>query len=118
MTFNPPLGHEELLTLTREARAAARDADPNRVQQDALRLFEALADHVGAERLDLLRVPPGESRLLLRGQQRVIDLIVDLAVEAASAGTCRCEAVADQLLAQLTLQVDDERLSLPSPCFT
>jgi hemerythrin-like domain-containing protein len=109
MTLSPPLNHEDLLTLARKTEAAARDGDRDRLETAALRLFEALLDHVGAERPALLQLPPGETRLLLRGQQRVIDLLVDLAVATKTPGPCRCDTVAQQLLAQLSLQADDER---------
>lgn len=112
MNLNPPPSHEDLLTLARKTEAAARDRDPARLEAAALRLFEALVDHVGVERVGLLQLPPGEARLLLRGQQRVIDLLVDLAVAAESAGPCRCDVLAQQLLARLALQAEDERQSL------
>lgn len=111
MTFDPPLDHDQLLTLARKAEAAARDGDRQRLEAAALRLFEAFMDHVGAERTDLLHVPAGESRLLQRGQQRVVDALVDLALSAETPDRCRCDTLAQQLIAQLTVQADDERLS-------
>lgn len=111
MTFDPPLDHDALLTLARKTEAAAHDGDRDRLETAALHLFEALLDHVGAERLDLLHLSPGKDRLLLRGQQRVIDLLVELAVAAQSPGPCDCDNLARQLSAQLSLQADDERLA-------
>ena len=111
MTFDPPLDHDALLTLARKAEAAARDGDRDRLETAALHLFEALADHVGAERVDLAHLPPGEGRLLLRGQQRLVDLLVELAVAAQSPGPCQCAHLAQQLSAHLSLQAGDERLA-------
>ncbi len=111
MTFDLPLDHEALLTLARKTEAAAHDGDPDRLETAALHLFEALVDHVGAERLDLAHVAPGEGRLLLRGQQRVMDVLVELAVAAQAPGPCHCDNLAQQLFAQLSLQAGDERLA-------
>jgi hypothetical protein len=105
-TFN----HEELLTLAQKTLAAARDGDHDRLEARALRLFEALSDHVLAERPALRRVSPGDARLLEAGQQRVVDRLVELAASAAQdEGSCRCDRLAANLLAELTLQADDER---------
>ncbi len=115
MHLDPPLDHESLLTLARKAEASADEQDPVRLERAVLKLFEALVEHVGAEQPDLMRLSPGESRLLRRGQQRTIDLLVDLAVSAQHPGPCRCSALAEALLAQLTLQADDERLAGVAP---
>ena len=112
MSLTPPLSHEALLTLARKTEAAARDGDRDRLEASALHLFEALVDHLGAERPTLSELSPGENRLLQRGQQRVIDMLVDLAVVAQTPGPCRCQALAEQLLALLTLQAEDEHHSL------
>ena len=47
----------------------------------------------------------------MRGQQRLVDLLVELAVAAQSLGECRCDHLAQQLSAQLSLQAGDERLA-------
>jgi hemerythrin-like domain-containing protein len=106
-----PLAHDALLTLTHKAEAAARDGNRDRVESAALHLFETLVAHVDAERQALTRLPPGEHRLLARGQQRIIDLVVDLATEAASTEPCHCHDTVDRLLGFLTMQADDERLT-------
>lgn len=111
MTFAPPLNHDALLTLAHKTEAAAHDSDRDRLETTSLHLFEALVDHVDAERLDLAHLAPGEGRLLLRGQQRVVDLLVELAVAAQSPGPCHCDNLAQHLSAQLSLQADDERLA-------
>jgi hypothetical protein len=112
MTSHEPLGHEELLTLARKTVAAAHDGDRERLESAALRLFDALMDHVDAERVELLRLPPGDGRLIARGQERVVNLLADLAFSVTAGGACQCEALAEQLLAHLALQADDERVEL------
>lgn len=107
------LDHEQLLTLARKTEGAALDHDRNRIEANALHLFQALVDHLLAEHPALLHVAPGEARVLERGQQRVVDLVVELAATAAHAQPqCRCERLAGELVAELTLQADDERHAL------
>lgn len=101
--------HNRLLTLARKAEAAADDGDPERLENAALTLFEALIGHVDRERSDLAQLAPGQRRLLVRGQQRVVDLLVDLAVEAQVPGPCRCHDLTRELSARLSLQAEDER---------
>lgn len=112
MSGDPPLSHEALLTLALKTEAAARDGDRERVETTVLRLLDALLHHVGAERPALLRLPAAEAQPLLWGQQRLIDILVDLAIAAQTPGACRCDAVAQQLLAHLSMQADNERRHL------
>ena len=104
------LTHDQLVTIAQQARTAARDGDRARLEAVSLRLFQGLADHIGAERPRLLRISPAEARILERGQQRIIDELVELvATGAGSPDHCRCAILADNLLAELTLQAEDER---------
>lgn len=116
MTSDQPLNHDALLTLARKTQAAAHDGDRERIEADVLHLYEALADHVGAERLDLLNLPPDEVRTLMRGQQRIVDLLIELAVVAQTPGPCNCEHLAQQLSAELSLQAEHERRAGVSLC--
>ena len=76
-------------------------------------LSRALTDHVMAEHPALLRMAAEDRRLLERGQQRLVDLVVALAAAAAADDQdCRCAGLADNLLAELTLQADEERRHL------
>ena len=100
--------HNSLLTLARKTEAAAEDGDPERIERAALRLFEALVEHVGAEHPELVQLSPSEARLLKRGQQRIIDLLIELSISAQTPETCHCDSLANQLIAQLTLQAADE----------
>ena len=104
--------HDELLTLARKVEAAAADADRDRLEAASLRLYGALLDHVDNERPDLQRLPPTETRLLTRGQQRVLDEIAELAARSHTPGPCQCAARAADVLARLYLQAADERLAL------
>jgi len=111
MTSDPPLGHDALLTLARKTQAAAEDGDRDRLEEAARHLLEAVADHVGGERVALGRLAPDERRRLLEGQKRVIDLLVELAVAAHASGPYRCKDLTQQLFAELGTQAEDERLA-------
>lgn len=101
--------HNQLLTLARKAEAAATDGDPERLESAALTMLEALIAHVDLERSELARLAPAQRRLLIRGQQRVVDLLVDLAIEAQEPGPCQCNQLTRELSARLSLQAEDER---------
>ncbi len=106
----PPPSHAQLLDLAHEALEAAHDHDPGRVEAGALRLFEELTDHVLAERPAFLHLPPGDARLLEGGQQRIVDLLLSLAASAArNTDPCGCPRIAEDVVAELTLQAHDER---------
>lgn len=113
MYLSPVLNHDQLLTLAHKTQAAARDHDRDRLETNALQLFEALADHLRAEQPGLLEVAPADARLLERGQRRVVDDLVELVAQAATAQRdCRCDHLAEVVLAELSLQADDERRHL------
>ncbi len=106
----PTLSHTQLLNLAYRTLVAAHDHDPVRVGSNSLQLFVALSDHVLAERPAFLHLAPGDARLLERGQERVIDLLRALADSAAEdTDSCRCNRIADDLVAELELQTADER---------
>ena len=52
------LTHDQLVALAHRAQVAAHNGETGRLEAIALRLFLGLADHIGAERPDLLRLPP------------------------------------------------------------
>ena len=111
----PTLNHDQLLTLAEKTRAAARDHEGARLEASTGRLFEALTDHLRAERPDLMGVAPADAYQLERGQQRIIDLLIELAATAAAdPSDCRCNRLADSVLTELSLQADSERRHLPS----
>jgi hypothetical protein len=110
------LSHDQLLTLANKTRAAALDAETDRLEATAQRLLEALVEHFCAEHVALLQLPPGETRALERGQQRLLtDLaeLVELATTAARPQrSCDCARLAGNVLAELTLQTGVERRRL------
>ena len=111
----PTLNHDQLLTLAEKTRAAARDHDRDRLEANTMRLFQALTDHVRAERTDLLDVAPNDAYRLELGQQHIIDLLIELAATArADPSDCRCNRLADSVLTELSLQADSERRHLMS----
>ncbi len=110
MRQRPLHDHEEVLAQARRTLAAAHARAPERVEAEALRLFQVLTEHMSDEQRELLHVPPGDARMLQRGQQRIVDLVVELATSAAGdPDDCRCDGFAERLMAELILQADAER---------
>ena len=112
------LRHEALLTLARKARAAAEDGDILRLEQAASHLLDELALHILDERSALVRLPPGEERLLARGQGHLLSDVAAFA-EATSTGCAgqaeQCVDRVQELLTRLYLQARDERLAFHDP---
>ncbi len=106
-----PLSHEALLTLAYRLEADAADGERERVRTTSRRLLDAFVEHLGAERLDVARLPEGGSALV-QGGQRMLDLLVELAQDASTSDLSRCDRLAQQFIAELTLQADEERRSL------
>lgn len=120
LTTTLPLCHEALLTLARKLEAAASDEDRDRVEAAARRLLDALIDHTRAEQAAMAALSPEASREIARGQQRLIDDLLELAVDVHDEDLSRCDGLAQQLLAELTVQAHDERrvgfaTAMPSP---
>jgi hypothetical protein len=111
MSSASPLCHEALLTLARKLEAAASDGDRDRVETTARRLLGALIDHIRAEKADLALLDPDQERELARGQQRVVDHLVPLAVDVQNADLSHWDGLARRLVAELSLQATDERRS-------
>ncbi len=112
------LGHEALLTLARKVDAAASDNDADRLRGAAKHLLGALRTHVRAEANDMNQLPTASARSLRHGQQRLLDLVVEIVAEAddrCSLPTGRCRLRTQELLAYLTLQARDERLQPHAP---
>lgn len=111
MNTGSPFCHEALLTLARKLEGAASDGDRDRVEAAARRLLAALIDHIRAEEPEMALLEPDRARELARGQQRIVDHLVPLAVDVRNADLSRCDGLAQQLIAELSLQADDERRS-------
>jgi hypothetical protein len=114
MTRSGTLSHDELLTLTTKVAAAAADEDLDRLAATATHLFKELAAHLSAERTELLRVSlPAKRLLLAHGQDRILDLLYQVltCAQSSTPGACHCDRIAQQLLSELALQAEDERLA-------
>lgn len=115
MARDPSPTHEHLLTLANKVRAAVEDRDLDRLRPAAWRFFDGLVEHLDEETPVLLRSVPADSRVLRRGQLRLVGTASDLLRSAErSADECDCEPLADLLIAELSLQAADERRCLPS----
>ena len=109
----PILSHKQLMGLAAIAVEAAHDHDSDRVETNALRLFDAVTEHVMSERLAFAQLSPGNARLLRHRQQHIVDLVLTLAASAAhKADLCHCEHIAGDVIAELAVQADDERRHL------
>jgi hypothetical protein len=63
-----------------------------------------------------MHTPPGNSRLLRRGQRRIIDTAEAILRHTELSGhDCGCRTLAELLEAELTLQAEDERRCLMEP---
>lgn len=112
MTLSHIYTHDELLTLARKVEAAASDRDRDRLEVASSKLYGALLEHLGTERVDLLRLPPPQMRRLAPGQRRVLNELAELVSQAHAPGPCRCADRAADLAARLYLQAADEHRAL------
>ena len=116
MTFQPapawdgdPPGHRHLLELAHELGPIANKGDHVRLSDMASALLEAFVRHAEAERPMVLRLPPFTARLIEHGQQRVVDRLVSLVLEADLAEEpCRCMALADEVASLMEVQIMSE----------
>jgi hypothetical protein len=115
MTFEPapdwddvPV-HRLLLDMAHELGPVANKGDHARLSEDAAALLEAFVHHAEAERPMVLRLPPFTARLIEHGQQRVVDRLVSLVLEADLAEVpCRCSQLADEVASLMEVQIMSE----------
>jgi hypothetical protein len=112
MNSGSPLGHEELLTLARKVEAAASDGDRGHLESAAEQFLDELMDHLQAERVNLAELPSEDGTILVRRQQQLVDLAVELTAAAQRLEPRQCESLASQLVAMLSLTANDVRQSL------
>jgi len=101
--------HAQILEMTRELPAVANKGDHARLSRQASQLLEAFVRHVEEERPLVLRLPPLTARLVQKGQQRVVDRLVTLVLEADLAEEpCRCSPLADEVASLIEVQIVSE----------
>jgi hypothetical protein len=104
-----PAAHARILEMARELPAVANKGDHARLSRDASALLETFVRHAEEERPLVLRLPPLTARLVEKGQQRVVDRLVSLVLEADLAeAPCRCTALADEVSSLIEVQIVSE----------
>jgi hypothetical protein len=109
MSMTAPLDHEALLTLARKLEGAAADGEVDRAHHAARRLLSGLVDHIRAERDAIERLSPDTARELTTGQQRLVFELVTFAVVVQQGDLGLGEELVQELIAELTVQADEER---------
>lgn len=100
----------DLLTRALKVRAAAEDHDLARLHREVEKLVVAYVEHTDLERARIAKLPSFTARLVRRGQERILDELIELLLESEVDGAeCRCERLGDDVVARLTLQSDAER---------
>jgi hypothetical protein len=104
-----PPDHRRLIEMARELGSVANKGDHARLSDEASALLEAFVRHAENERPLLLRVPSFTARLIENGQQRVVDRLVSLVLEADLAEVpCRCAERAEEVASLMELQIISE----------
>lgn len=105
----PAGAHARILEMARELPAVANKGDHVRLSQEASALLEAFVRHAEDERSLVLRLPTLTARLVEKGQQRVVDRLVSLVLEADLAEVpCRCARLADEVASLIEVQIVSE----------
>jgi hypothetical protein len=101
--------HVHLIDMAHELPAIANKGDHVRLSLAASSLLEAFVRHAEDERSLVLRLPPITARLVENGQQRVVDHLVSLVLEADLAEEpCRCALLADEVASLIEVQIMSE----------
>jgi hypothetical protein len=101
--------HARILELARELPTIANKGDHARLSRQASALLEAFVRHAEEERAAVLRLPTLTARLVQKGQQRVVDRLVSLVLEADLAEVpCRCSVLADEVASLIEVQIVSE----------
>jgi hypothetical protein len=102
--------HLHLVEMARELPAIANKGDHVRLSLVASSLLESFVRHAEGERYLVLRLPPITARLVENGQQRVVDRLVSLVLEADLAEVpCRCVSLADEIATLIDVQIMSEQ---------
>jgi hypothetical protein len=95
--------------MARELGPVANKGDHARLSDHASALLEAFVRHAEDERPLVLRLPPFTARLVEHGQQRVVDRLVSLVLEADLAeAPCRCAELAEEVASLVEVQIMSE----------
>ncbi len=101
--------HTWLIESARELPPIANKGDHSRLSAAASSLLEAFVRHAEEERYLVLRLPPFTARLVENGQQRVVDRLVSLVLEADLAERpCRCSVLAEEVASLIEMQIVSE----------
>lgn len=101
--------HGRILEMARDLPALANKGDHALLSREASALLELFVRHAEDERPLVLRLPPLTARLVHKGQQRVVDHLVSLVLEADLAEEpCRCTALADVVTSLIEVQIMSE----------
>jgi hypothetical protein len=101
--------HARILEMARELPALANKGDHALLSREASAILELFVRHAEDERPRVLRLPPLTARLVHKGQQRVVDHLVSLVLEADLAEVpCRCTALADEVTLLIEVQIISE----------
>lgn len=104
-----PASHAHILELAREVPLVANKGDHPTLSAHASALLDAFVRHAEEERHLVLRLPPFTARLVENGQQRVVDRLVTLVLEAdLDEPPCRCTALADEVASLVEVQIMSE----------
>ena len=108
--FGPEfLAHTRLIEMARELPPVANKGDHCELSDAASILLEAFVRHAEDERFLVLRLPPFTARLVENGQQRVVDRLVSLVLEADLAEEpCRCSELAEEVASLIEMQIVSE----------
>ena len=101
--------HARILELARALPTIANKGDHTRLSHEASALLETFVRHAEEERAVVLRLPTLTARLVQKGQQRVVDRLVSLVLEADLAEVpCRCSVLADEVASLIEVQIVSE----------
>jgi hypothetical protein len=108
-----PSTHTRLIEMARDLPPVANKGDHSRLSGDASYLLEAFVRHAEDERYLVLKLPPFTARLIEHGQQRIVDRLVSLVLEADLAEQpCRCSELAEEVASLMEMQIVSEEWDL------
>jgi len=101
--------HAELIDMAQALAPIANKGDHDALSRAASTLLEAFVRHSEQERFAVLRLPSFTARLIEHGQQRVVDRLVSLVLEADLAEQpCRCAELAEEVASLVECQIASE----------